>query len=108
MRLALTAVPSLDRSDRKMDTDNTNFHWPLWALPLAIILSIILQPGILDKLGEARTRIAALSYVALSIRYLWAWRKTGSKVDWIIYMALIILTPLIASMIVAALAAYLC
>jgi len=82
-----------------MKGGNGKFHWPLWALPLTIVLSVIINPYVGDRMEDARSRIMTCGYLAISIRYLWAWRKTGSKTDWIVYTALTMLTPLIAHII---------
>ena len=84
-----------------MKITNEPFPWPLWLLPVIIVVSSITWVVIIgDPLANLRASLCAVGWILIILRYLWGWKRGGSLMDLIIYSLIGLFMPYISDLFV--------
>ena len=86
---------------REMNPLRQKFRWPLWPLPALILASLLMFPSISADYQRLFDRVMYAGILMCSSRYLWAWRRTGERIDWMIYSLAILFMPILATVLVS-------
>lgn len=81
----------------KMKYLREKFFWPLWILPIVILLPLLLMPVVSSSMQFIYDRLLICGYSLITLRYLWSWRRGGERIDWIIYVLLMLLMPILVT-----------
>ncbi len=83
-----------------MKITNEPIEWPIWLLPVIVLMSTLLPVPTCRYFGQIEDRFYVTGLVLVSLRYLRGWRRGAPMADLVIYSITGIFMPYISILFV--------